>query len=272
MKLQLKKPLVILDLETTGLNIVESRIVEITLLKIQPDGKENLRTYLVNPEMPIPPEATRVHGIKDSDVADKPTFKQIAHQILEFIGNADLAGYNIHQYDLPVLVEEFLRADIEFDYEKRNIVDVQVIFYRMEPRTLTAAYKFYCNKDLLNAHTSAADVQATYEVLLAQIERYADKKIEVDGKLVAPIQNDIEQLARFTTRRKIVDPSGNIVLNDHNELVFNFGKYRGQKLEDIFEKEPQYFDWIQKGQFPQSTKRLAHQAYIQMQLRKRNAK
>lgn len=267
MKLNLKKPLVLIDIEATGLNIVDSRIIEISLLKIFPDGKEDLRTYRVNPQIPIPPESTKIHRISDCDVQNMPTFNQIAHSLLDFIGDSDIAGYNIHQFDLPILVEEFLRAEIDFNFQKRNIVDVQVIFYRMEPRTLSAAYQFYCDKKLHNAHSSSADVQATYEILLAQIHRYNNHAIENDGKIVYPIVNEIDKLAQFTTRIKAVDAAGNIVLNENNEMIFNFGKYKGYTLDSVFEKEPQYYDWIQKGKFPLSTKKVVHNAYIQLQLK-----
>jgi DNA polymerase III subunit epsilon len=262
MQLELKKPIVFFDLETTGLNIGSDRIVEISLLKITKDGKQDIMTQLINPEMPIPAETTAIHGISDADVSDKPTFRQLAKKILEFIGNADLAGYNVLRFDLPLLAEEFLRADILFDVSNRSVIDIQNIFHKMEPRNLSAAYKFYCNKELTNAHTAEADTIATYEVLLAQIEKYEGQSIEENGKITQPVVNDMNALGIFSVQKKFVDLAGHIVKNDHDKAVFNFGKYKGQAVEEVFNREPQYLDWIMKSNFPEYTKKICQLLYM----------
>jgi DNA polymerase-3 subunit epsilon len=245
MELNLKRPIVFFDLETTGVDVVKDRIVEISLLKVYPKGKEESHTFLVNPGRPIPPETTAIHGIADADVADKPAFKELARTIYNLVKDADLAGYNSNKFDIPLLAEEFLRAGIDFDMGKRVAVDVQNIFHRMEQRTLVAAYKFYCQKDLTQAHSAQADVQATYEVLKAQLDRYPDD-----------LENDIPYLSSFSNRQKVADFAGFIAYNNDEQEVFTFGKYKGQLVEDILQKDPGYFGWIQNADFPLYTKKV----------------
>jgi DNA polymerase-3 subunit epsilon len=245
MELNLKRPIVFFDLETTGVDVVKDRIVEISLLKVYPNGKEESHTFLVNPGRPIPPETTAIHGIADADVADKPAFKELARTIYNLVKDADLAGYNSNKFDIPLLAEEFLRAGIDFDMGKRVAVDVQNIFHRMEQRTLVAAYKFYCQKDLTQAHSAQADVQATYEVLKAQLDRYPDD-----------LENDIPYLSSFSNRQKVADFAGFIAYNNDEQEVFTFGKYKGQLVEDILQKDPGYFGWIQNADFPLYTKKV----------------
>jgi DNA polymerase-3 subunit epsilon len=245
MELNLKRPIVFFDLETTGVDVVKDRIVEISLLKVYPKGKEESHTFLVNPGRPIPPETTAIHGIADADVADKPAFKELARTIYNLVKDADLAGYNSNKFDIPLLAEEFLRAGIDFDMGKRVAVDVQNIFHRMEQRTLVAAYKFYCQKDLTQAHSAQADVQATYEVLKAQLDRYPDD-----------LENDIPYLSSFSNRQKVADFAGFIAYNNDEQEVFTFGKYKGQLVEDILQRDPGYFGWIQNADFPLYTKKV----------------
>ncbi len=244
MKLNLKNPIIFFDLETTGINVTTDRIVEISILKIFTDGHEESRTYKINPEMPIPPETTKIHGISDEDVKDCPKFKEVAKTIAQFIEGADIGGYNSNKFDIPVLAEEFIRADVDIDLKKRKFIDVQTIFHKMEKRTLEAAYKLYCGKDLTNAHTAEADTRATYEVLLAQLDRYPDLK------------NDVEFLAEFSSFNRNVDFVGRMIYNDKNEEVFNFGKYKGHKVEDVLEKDPGFFGWMLNNDFPLDTKRV----------------
>ncbi len=243
-KLNLAKPLVFFDLETTGINVSKDRIVEICVLKVMPDGTENIKTWRVNPTIPIPERASKVHGIYDKDVENEPTFADLAKEISQFIGNSDLAGYNSNKFDVPLLVEEFLRADVDFDVKKRKLVDVQVVFFKKEPRTLSAAYQFYCQKDLENAHTAEADVLATYEVLKSQIDKYED------------IKNDINQISKFSSQFKSVDFAGMIIYDDKNQEVFNFGKHKGKPVAEVFSKEPGYYSWIMNADFPLYTKKV----------------
>lgn len=244
MNLNLKNPLIFFDLETTGTNVVSDRIVEISMIKVNPNGSEEQKTYRINPEMPIPKEASAVHGIYDDDVKDKPTFKQLAKQIANFFEGCDVAGYNSNRFDVPLLAEEFLRAEVDFDMKNRKFIDVQTIFHKMEQRTLVAAYKFYCNKDLTDAHSASADTMATYEVLKAQLDKYEN------------LENDVEFLNKFSAQNKNVDFAGRIIYNDKDEEVFNFGKYKGQKVEDIFEKDKGYYSWILNSDFPLYTKKV----------------
>ncbi len=255
MKLQLSKPIVFFDLETTGLEIGTARIVEISLLKITTDDKKETLTMLINPEIPIPAETTTIHGITDEDVRDKPNFRKSAQKILEFIGNADLAGYNVLRYDLPLLAEEFLRADIFFEVSGRSVIDVQNIFHKMEPRNLSAAYRFYCNKELVDAHSAEADTIATYEVLLEQIH-------EENGIVSQPVVNNMDALGKFSVQKKFVDLAGHILKNEKDEDVFNFGKYKGQTVESVFNREPQYYDWMLKSNFPEYTKKICQLIYM----------
>jgi len=244
MKINLKNPLVFFDLETTGLNIVRDRIIELSYLKIEVNGNETNKTFLINPTIPIPPESTAIHGITDEDVKDAPTFSSIARNLAREIEGCDLAGYNSNKFDIPLLAEEFLRADVDIDISRRKLIDVQVIFHKMEQRTLTAAYKFYCHEDLQDAHSSAADTRATYRILKAQLERYPDLK------------NDITYLAEFSTHSRNVDFAGRIVLDDDGKEIFNFGKYKGISVTEVFSKDPGYFSWIMNGDFPLFTKKV----------------
>jgi DNA polymerase-3 subunit epsilon len=245
MNLNLKNPLVFFDLETTGINITRDRIVEISFLKVYPNGKEEIKSRRINPEMHIPAEATAIHGITDEDVKDCPTFKQIAKSLADQIEGCDLAGFNSSRFDVPMLAEEFLRAGIDFDMSKRKFVDVQIIFHKKEQRTLEAAYRFYCNKELENAHSAEADTLATYEVLKSQLDRYPD------------LANDIEQLSKeFSSFNNNVDFAGRIVLNDKGVEVFNFGKHKGKSVAEVFKNEPSYYSWIMDGDFPLNTKQV----------------
>jgi DNA polymerase III subunit epsilon len=244
MNLNLKNPLIFFDLETTGTDISKDRIVELSYLKIELNGQEKSKTMRINPEMPIPPESSAIHGITDEDVKDAPTFASIAKNLAKEIEGCDLAGYNSNRFDIPLLAEEFLRAGVDIDMKREKLVDVQVIFHKMEQRTLGAAYKFYCNKDLVNAHSAEADTRATYEILKSQLDRYSE------------LQNDIAQLAEFSSHNRNVDFAGRIILDDQDREVFNFGKYKGQTVEDVFKKDPGYYSWIQNSDFPLYTKKV----------------
>jgi DNA polymerase-3 subunit epsilon len=244
MNLKLKRPIVFFDLETTGVDTATDRIVEISLVKIGVDGSKSVKTRRINPEMHIPKEATEVHGITDEDVKDEPTFRQIAKSLAQYIEGCDFGGFNSNRFDLPMLVEEFMRAGVDVDFRKRKFIEVQNIFHRKEQRTLVAAYKFYCDKDLANAHSAEADTLATYEVLEAQIERYPD------------IGDTVEQLSEFSSNGEIVDFAGRLAMNDKGEEIFTFGKYRGQSVEEVFRKEPSYYRWMMDGDFPQYTKKV----------------
>src|SRR6201985_369035 len=262
MKLNLKRPLAFFDLETTGTNIGIDRIVEISVIKLNPDGSEEVKTWRVNPGMPIPLESSLVHGIYDEHIKDEPQFKALAASIAEFIGESDLAGYNSNKFDIPLLMEEFLRCGVPFDLEKRFFVDVQNIFHQMEQRTLKAAYQFYCNKQMINAHSAEADTRATMEVLLAQIEKYENAEFEdKKGNRSKPIVNDIEALHKFTNLNSPVDFAGRMVYNDKGEELFNFGKHKGKKVEDVFTMEPSYYSWMMNGDFPLYTKRKLEEIY-----------
>ena len=245
MKLNLKNPLVFFDLETTGINISRDKIVEASFLKVYPNGKEEIRTYRINPEMHIPEESTAIHGITDEDVKDCPTFKQLAITFVYFLEGCDMAGFNSSRFDVPMLAEEFLRAGVELDISKRKFVDVQIIFHKKEQRTLEAAYRFYCDKELDNAHSAEADAVATYEVLKSQLERYPD------------LVNDINVLSKeFSSFNDNVDFAGRIVLNEKGVEVFNFGKHKGKAVAEVFKKEPSYYAWMMEGDFPLNTKQV----------------
>jgi DNA polymerase-3 subunit epsilon len=255
MSLILKKPLVFFDLETTGTNITTDRIVEYAFIKVMPNGELIKKASRVNPTVPIPVESSVIHGIYDEDVKDKPTFKSIAHSLAQFLEGCDLGGFNIIKFDVPILVEEFLRCGFDFDISNRKLIDAQKIFHMMEPRNLTAAYKFYCGKDLEGAHSAEADVFATYEVLKAQIERYQDCSIkDSSGKEIIPIKNDMHALHELTAQQ-FADLAGRIGFNDKGEEIFNFGKYRNMKVTDILQKDPSYYDWMMKGDFALNTKK-----------------
>lgn len=243
MELKLNRPICFFDLETTGTDVVNDRIVEIAILKVYPNGNKESKTWLVNPQMPIPPSATAVHGITDEKVANEPSFKELSKQVHSMVKDSDLAGFNSDRFDIPLLAEEMLRAEIDFDMRNRVSVDVQTIFHKMEKRTLAAAYKFYCNKELVDAHSAEADTMATYEVLKSQLERYDE------------LENDVKFLADFTTRKQSVDFAGFIVMNENDEEVFSFGKHKGKRVEDILEEEPGYFGWLLNADFPRYTKK-----------------
>jgi DNA polymerase-3 subunit epsilon len=255
--LNLKRPLCFFDLETTGINIGKDRIVEICVIKLSPNGNEEILEQRINPEMPIPAETTAVHGITNSDVQDKPTFKEFAHTLSRFIGNSDFAGFNALRFDIPLLVEEFLRVEVDFDVRTRRIVDVQNIFHKMEPRNLVAAYKFYCNKDLENAHSAFADTQATLEVLKAQIVRYENANFtDSDGVVSQPVKNDMDALASFSQQYLGADLAGHIIYDDNGKEIFNFGKHKGKTVEEVFRIEPQYYEWMMRSEFPLYTKKI----------------
>ena len=244
MNLNLTKPICFFDLETTGINISKDRIVEISILKVFPDGKQESKTWLVNPEMPIPAEVTAIHGISNEDVADKPTFNELAKEVHNMIKDSDLGGFNSNRFDIPLLAEEMLRADMDFDMKNRLAVDVQTIFHKMEQRTLSAAYKFYCDKDLTNAHSAEADTNATFEVLKAQVAKYDS------------LENDTKFLAEFSSRKKFADFAGFISYNKKDEEIFSFGKHKGKRVLDILNEEPGYFGWLLNADFPLYTKKV----------------
>lgn len=256
MELNVKNPLVFFDLETTGIDMVNDRIVEICILKVFPDGRTEVKTRRVNPSIPIPAQATAIHGITNEDVKDCPTFKEIAKSLVQLIEGCDFAGYNSNKFDLPLLAEEFIRAGIDFDLKKRKFIDVQTIFHKMEQRTLVAAYKFYCDKDLNNAHSAEADTVATYEVLKAQLDRYPELK------------NDIDFLSDFSAKTRNVDFAGRIVLNDKDVEVFNFGKHRGRPVVEVLETEPGYYAWMMNGDFPLYTKNVLTRIKLGMMVKK----
>ena len=275
MNLNLTKPIVFFDLETTGVQVGHDHIVEICLHKVMPDGTTDTRVERVRPvdqngkTVHIPEFTTAIHGISDDDVKDKPTFKELASSLKEYIGDADLAGYNSNKFDVPLLVEEFLRVGVDFDLRCRRLVDVQNIFHQMEQRTLVAAYKFYCGKDLENAHSAAADTIATYEVLKAQLDRYqgVDYK-DRSGRITQPVVNNMEALSRFTANSQWADLVGHIGYDAKHREVFNFGKHKGETVEDVFEKEPSYYDWMMKSDFPLSTKKLITEIWDRKKQRK----
>ena len=244
MRLNLKNPIIFFDLETTGINIASDRIVEISYLKVDLNGNETSKTLRVNPGIPIPEKVTAIHGISDEDVKDAPTFNEVAKSLARDFEGCDLAGYNSVRFDIPLLAEEFLRSGVDIDLKRRKFVDVQVIFMKMEPRTLTAAYKFFVNKELSNAHSAEADTMATYEVLQAQLDRYSN------------LENDIGKLAEFSAHTRNVDFAGRIVFNEDDVEVFNFGKYKGKAVSEVLEKDPGYYGWMMNVDFPLYTKKV----------------
>ena len=244
MNLKLYKPFCVFDLETTGINVSKDRIVEICILKVNPDASRESKTWLVNPEMPIPKESTEVHGITDEKVKNAPTFKEIAPKILEMISGSDLGGFNSNRFDVPLLAEELLRAGLDFDLSKFKLVDAQTIYHKMEPRNLTAAYQLYCKKDLENAHSAEADVLATFEVLDAQVGHYDELPKEIAG------------LSDFSFHSKFADLAGMIHFDENEQEIFAFGKYKGQKVKEVFQKDLGYYAWIQNADFPLYTKKI----------------
>ncbi len=257
MDLNLTRPLAFFDLETTGLNITTDRIVEISIMKVFPEGEPEIKTQRLNPGIPISAEATAIHGISNDDVKDKPSFRELAAEFAAFLENCDLAGYNLIKFDVPLLVEEFLRSEIDFELRGCNIIDVQNIFHKMEPRTLKGAYMFYCNKDLQDAHSAEADSIATFEVLKSQLDKYTNMEIiNKDGSKSIPVVNDVQKLSEFSYLTRNVDLVGHIILNNNDVEVFNFGKHKGKPVEEIFEKEPSYYSWMMNSEFPLSTKKV----------------
>lgn len=255
MQLNLKKPIIFFDLETTGINITKDRIVEISIIKVMPSGEEVEKTRRINPEMPIPAEATAVHHITDEDVAQCPTFKMVAKDLARIFTGCDIAGFNSNRFDIPMLDQEFQRAGVKFDFSKPRFIDVQTIFHKKEQRNLIAAYKFYCGKNLEEAHSANADTRATYEVLKAQLDRYDD------------LPNDMEKLSEFSSQNHNVDLMGRLIFNDDRKEVINFGKYKGRLAEEVLRQDPGYYSWILKGDFPQNTK----DAFTTIKLRLKNA-
>ena len=249
MKLKLERPLVVFDLETTGINVSRDRIIEISLLKIFPEGNEELKTYRVNPGVPIPRETSDIHGIFDKDVADKPSFKELAPDLVKFLTECDFCGFNSNKFDFPLLVEEFYRAGIPFEIDKRKFIDVQRIYHHKEPRNLKAAFKFYCDKDLENAHSAEADTIATWEILKAQMEKYED------------LPSDLAGLHNMSGQNNLADLAGRLIYKG-DDILFNFGKYRGQKVADILTKDAGYYKWMMAGDFPSQTKNVLTKIFL----------
>jgi DNA polymerase-3 subunit epsilon len=253
--LQLKKPLAFIDLETTGINLGTDRIVEIAIVKILTDGIRSVKRKLINPEMPIPKGASDIHGITDEMVKDAPTFRQVAQELKQMLDGCDFSGYNSNRFDIPLLMEEFLRAQVDFDMKNRKLLDVQNIFHKMEPRTLGAAYKFYCGKNLDGAHSAEVDASATHEILEAQIGKYPE------------LGNNIDSILKVIGEDQIVDFARRFVMENGIE-VFNFGKFKGRPVSDVLKAEPQYYDWMMKGDFPQHTKQKLTEIYTRTMLKK----
>jgi DNA polymerase-3 subunit epsilon len=268
MNLLLSRPIVFFDVETTGLNVGKDKIIELALLKIYPDGSEKEKVWRINPEMPISKEAEAVHGISNADLKDKPVFAEVANEILNFLQNCDLAGFNSNKFDLPLLVEEFLRIGMSFDLRDRKCIDVQNIFHKMEPRNLSAAYRFYCQKELVNAHQALADTRATFEILKGQLDKYDGKQYE-NAKTgnVCTLENNVKVLSDFSREVRTVDFAGHIVFNEADEEVFNFGKYKGVPVKKVFTIEPPYYDWMMKADFPLYTKEIISKIYRNVKMK-----
>lgn len=257
MQLNLKRPIAFFDIESTGLNVSKDRIVELSILRIETNNNRISKTWVVNPDYPISEEAASVHGFTNESVKDKPTFKQYAKEISKFLANCDLAGYNSNKFDIPMLVEEFLRVDVDFEINNRKLIDVQTIFMKMEQRTLKAAVKFFLNKDLENAHSAEADVLGTFEVLEAQLDKYADVEFtDKEGSVSKPVVNDMEALAKFSTHHRNADLMGQIIFNKDGVETFNFGKNRGRTVAEVFLNEPSYYNWMMNADFPLYTKKI----------------
>lgn len=267
MQIKLTKSLIFIDLEATGLSVGSDRIVEISLLKVNPDNSTEVKTERVNPQIPIPELVSRIHGIYEKDIQDAKTFRELAPELLRFIGNSDFAGFNSNKFDIPMLAEEFLRAEADFDLEGRRLVDVQNIFHFMEPRNLAAAYRFYCGKSLENAHSAEADVTATYEIFKAQLEKYEGVIMrDSHGNEFVPVVNDISKLTDLNTKSKNADLAGRIVFNEKGEEVFSFGKHKDKRVVEIFTKEPSYYSWMMNGDFPLYTKKVITKIRLGMKL------
>lgn len=265
MKLNLKKPLAFFDLETTGTDVAKDRIVEIAVVKVMPDGQVHTlpsspakeSRFLINPQMAIPIESSMVHGIYDEDVASAPTFEQAAPKLFKFLMDCDLGGFNSNRFDIPLLAEEFLRAGVDFSLEGRNMIDVQVLYHLMEPRSLKAAYKFYCEKNLDDAHAALPDAMATFEVFEAMLDKYnGTEYTDKNGNVSVPVVNDMEKIHALSERKKKVDLAGHMIYSEQGEIVFNFGKYKGHKVMDVLVKDPGYYSWIQNADFPLYTKKV----------------
>jgi len=268
MNLSIERPVVFFDIETTGLNVGKDKIIEIALLKVNPDGSEETRVWRINPEIPISKEAQEVHGISNSDLKNEPVFAELADEILHFLEDCDLAGYNSNKFDLPLLVEEFLRVNKNFELKDRKCIDVQNIFHKMEPRNLKAAYRFYCQKELIDAHQALADTRATYEILKGQLNKYEGQQYEdpKSGNIII-LENNVKVLSDFSREVRTVDFAGHIVFNDSDEEVFNFGKYKGVPVKKVFTIEPPYYDWMMKADFPLYTKEIITRIYREVRLR-----
>jgi len=265
MNIHLTRPIVFFDIESTGLNVGADKIVEICMMKVMPDNSTDTKTLRINPEIPIPENISEVHGIYDKDVVDKPIFKEVANEIRDFIRGCDLSGYNLQKFDVPLLMEEFLRIGMDIDMRGVRLVDVQNIFHRMEPRNLKAAYKFYCGVPLENAHSAEADTVATYKILLAQLEKYENTVFVDENEIESvPIKNDITALSVFSTSDRNVDYAGHIVFDRNDVEMFNFGKHKGISVESVFAKEPNYYDWMMKADFPLYTKKVINNIRIRM--------
>ncbi|AQG81361.1 3'-5' exonuclease [Spirosoma montaniterrae] len=262
-QLVLRKPLAFFDLETTGINTAKDRIVELCIMKAMPGGEVVSKTQRVNPGMPIPLESSLIHGIYDDDVKDAPPFKTVARNLAQFLEGCDLAGFNSNRFDVPLLVEEFLRANVDFDVKNRRLLDAQRIFHLMEPRNLSAAYKFYCDKDLVGAHGAEADTLATLEVLNAQVQRYKGQVTRSDSGQEVVFDNDMDVLHSLTANKN-VDLAGRIILNNEGVEVFNFGKHKDRPVLDVLQKEPAFYDWMLKGEFPLDTKRRLTEIRLRM--------
>ena len=255
MKLNLRNPVCFFDIESTGTNVTHDRIIEIAVIKVMPNGEIIRKSNLLNPTIPIPPESSVFHGIQDGDVKDKPTFKEVARDYARFLEGADLAGFSILKMDVPMLVEEFIRANVEFDYQKKKIIDSQKIFHLMEKRTLAAAYRFYMEKEMEDSHTAEADTEASMQVLLAQLQKYDGQDVtDASGRKVGVIRNDMEVLGQLISA-DMVDLAGRMIRNEKGEEIFNFGKHKGKKVTAVLKDEPAYYDWMMNGDFPQDTKR-----------------
>ncbi len=271
MELNLKRPLAFLDIESTGLKVAKDRIIELSIIKVNPNGSTETKTWRINPEHKISEEAESIHGISQEELNDKPTFKQIAKDVERFLANCDLAGYNAIKFDIPMLVEEFMRVGIDFDVSNRRMIDVQNIFMKMEPRTLKAAYRFYLGKSLENAHSAEADAVATYEILKAQLDRYKpDKNSDEERIRSSQVINDMDALHKFSAHRRNADLMGQVIYNKNNQEVFNFGKHKGKTVEEVFRKEPSYYNWIMNADFPLYTKKLMTK--IKLRMMKENEK